>query len=165
MSSSERRAILVGLAALPLAACGFAPAYGPGGAAAGLLDRVTVDSPADKDAFDLVDRLEERLGRARDPDFHLSYRIETRTEGQAIAQDNRINRYQVIGSAAFTLHDAATDAVLTSGRASGFTAYSAFGTSVAASASEADARTRLMRILADGIVTQLIATAEEWNRP
>ena len=165
MSLSDRRAFLGASGAFALSACGFTPAYGPGGPASGLLDRVTVDAPADKDAFDLVERLEERLGRTNAAAFRLSYRIDTEVEGQAIAQDNRINRYQVLGSVAFTLHDAATGEALTSGRVSSFTAYSAFGTALAAAASEADARTRLMRILADKLVTQLIATSAEWNRP
>lgn len=165
MSSSDRRAILALLAALPLAlaACGFVPAYAPGGPAEGLLGGVTVDAPVDKDAFDLVARLEERLGRTRTPAFRLSYRIETETEAQAIAPDNTINRYLVTGSVQFALHDAATDAVRTTGKASSFTAYSAFGTSVATAASEADAHARLMAILADQIVTRLIATSGDWN--
>ncbi len=162
---SERRTFLALLVALPLAGCGFEPAYGPRGPAAGLLDRVTVDAPGDKDAFDLVERLEERLGRSQAPTYSLSYRIETTVEGQAFAQDNRINRYQILGDVAFTLHDAGSGTAMTSGKVSSFTAYSAFGTSVAAAASEADARTRLMRLLADQIVTRLIATSAEWNAP
>ena len=163
MSSSDRRAFLSLIACAPLAACGFEPAYAPGGPAAGLLGRVTVDAPEDKDGFDLVARLEDRLGRTRTPALRLSYRISTKTEGQAIAPDNTINRYQLLGSADFSLLDLQTDAVLTSGKVSSFTAYSAFGTSVATAASEADAHTRLMRILADQIVTRLIATSADWN--
>ena len=45
MSSSDRRIFLSLLAALPLAACGFTPAYGPSGPARGLLGRVRVDDP------------------------------------------------------------------------------------------------------------------------
>lgn len=163
MSSSDRRAFLTLLAAAPLAACGFEPAYAPGGPAAGMLGRITVDAPADRDAFDLVARLEDRLGRTRAPAFRLGYRIETQAKAQAIAPDNTINRYQLLGSVDFTLHDVATEAERTSGRVSSFTAYSAFGTAVATAASEADAHRRLMRILADQIVTRLIATSATWN--
>ncbi len=163
MSSSDRRAFLFVLAALPLTACGFTPAYAPGGPAEGLLGRVAVDAPEDKDGFDLVARLEERLGRTRVPDYRLSYDIETTTEGQLIGLDNRINRYQVIATVSYALHNAQNEAVLSSGEVSSFTAYSAFGTSVATAVSEADAHTRLMRILADQIVTRLIATSADWN--
>ena len=163
MSCSDRRAVLAILAAAPLAACGFEPAYAPGGPAAGLLGRVTVDPPDDRDAFDLVARLEDRLGRTQMPEFRLSHRITVRTEAQAIAPDAAINRYQVKGTVDFALHDLASQEVLTSGTVAYFTAYSAFGTSVATVAAEADAHRRLMRILADQIVTRLIATSGAWN--
>jgi LPS-assembly lipoprotein len=163
MSSSDRRAVLALLAALPMAACGFTPAYGPGGPAQGLIGQVRVDDPGDKNAFDLVERLEERLGRTQQPTLRLSYRISTREQGQAIAPDNSITRYQVFGTAAFTLRDAATGTVLTEGEVEGFTAYSAVGTRVESDASAADAKVRLMRILADRIVTRLIATSALWT--
>ncbi|MCB2117040.1 MAG: hypothetical protein KDE00_12270 [Rhodobacteraceae bacterium] len=163
MSSSDRRFVLGAFALLPLAACGFTPAYAPGGPAEGLLGQILVDAPEDKDSFDLVARLEERLGRSRSPAYRLSYRIETRTQGQAIQPDNTINRYQILGDVSFALHDAASDTVLTKGKVSSFTAYSAFGTAVATAASEADAHARLMTILADQIVTQLVAGSATWN--
>lgn len=163
MSSSDRRTFLALLAVSPVAACGFEPAYAPAGPAAGLLGRVSVDAPEDRDAFELVARLEDRLGRTRTPEFRLSYRITTKAEQQAISPDNTINRYQILGTVAFALHDVGTEAVLTSGEVFSFTAYSAFGTSVATAASEADARRRLMRILADQIVTRLIATSAAWK--
>lgn len=163
MSSSDRRTLLMLLAALPLAACGFAPAYGPGGAARSLLNRVRVDDPTDKDMFDLVARLEERLGRSRDPGYTLSYDINTREQGQAVAADNAITRYQLFGTVTYRLKDAAGGKVLTEGRADGFTAYSAVGTRVESEASRADARVRLMRILADHIVTQLVASSGRWS--
>ncbi|MCW3782070.1 LPS assembly lipoprotein LptE [Defluviimonas salinarum] len=165
MSWSERRHILALLAAAALVGCGFTPAYGPNGAAVELLDRVTVDAPSDKDGFDLVERLEERLGRTRSPEFQLGYGIDTRTVEQSVAPDNAINRYQVIGSASFTLRNAETNETVSSGRVTSFTSYSAFGTPVSTEAAEADARTRLMRILADQIVTQLIATSGNGKRP
>src|SRR5690606_41512339 len=79
------------------------------------------------------------------------------------APDNTINRYQLLGTVAFTLHDAGTDTALSSGEVASFTAYSAFGTSVATAASEADAHRRLMRLLADLIVMRLISTSAAWN--
>jgi LPS-assembly lipoprotein len=163
MSSSDRRAILSLLAALPLAACGFTPAFGPSGPADGLIGRVRVSDPKDKNGFDLVERLEERLGRTRQPALLLSYDISTREVGQAIAPDNSITRYQIFGNASFKLTDADTNALLSDGKVEGFTAYSAVGTRVESDASKADAKVRLMRILADRIVVQLVATSAVWN--
>ena len=164
MSWSDRRTFLTFLAALPLAACGFTPAYAPGGPAAGLLDRVLVDAPSDKNGFDLVERLEERLGRTRAPAYRLSYTIGTTTEGQGITTTNAVTRFRVNGTIDFALTDSATDAVLSRGTVSSFTSYSASGTPVSTVASEEDANKRLMRLLADQIVTRLIATSGQWNR-
>ncbi len=161
MWSCNRRAALLGLAAL--AGCGFAPAYGPGSPARGLLDRVEIDAPADKNAFDLVERLEERLGRAQAPVWRLSYAIDVQSVNRTVTPTNAITRYTLNGMADFTLRDLATDRVVTSGTVRTFTSYSASGTPVATLASEADANLRLMRLLADQIVTRLIATSGEWG--
>lgn len=157
MSSCNRRQILKSLAALPVAACGFAPAYGPGGGATALFGRVAFDPPGTKAAFDLVGRLEERLGRTADGDFRLSYRIETDETGLAITPEAAITRYNVTGSVAFTLTDNA-GATRAEGQVASFTSYSATGTTVSTASAREDAYLRLMRILADEIVTRLIAS-------
>lgn len=158
MSSSDRRTLILGLLALPLAGCGFTPAYAPGGPAAALQGAIRVDDPVDKAGFDLVERLEERLGRPQAPRYALAYRIETKPIGIAITPENAIRRYNLTGNVAFTLTDIATGAVVTQGRVGNFTSYSATGTTVSTLAAEEDAAYRLMRILADQMVTRLLAT-------
>ena len=71
----SRRFVL--LAPLALAACGFTPAYAPGGGADKLLGTIWVQDPGDKYGFDLVERLEERLGRPEDIRYDLAYTITT----------------------------------------------------------------------------------------
>ncbi len=161
---SDRRAVLGGLlGALALAACGFTPAYGPGSPAAGLLDRVLIDAPEDRSAFDLVERLEERLGRPSGAAYRLSYRIDVQSESRTITPTNATTRYNLNGKVHYTLRDLPSDRVLTEGDVTTFTSYSASGTPVATNASEIDARLRLMRLLADQIVTRLIATSGDWG--
>ena len=111
-----------------------------------------------------IARLEERLGRTRAPAYRLSYTIGTTTEGQGITTTNAVTRFRVNGTIDFALTDSATDAVLSRGTVSSFTSYSASGTPVSTVASEEDANKRLMRLLADQIVTRLIATSGQWNR-
>ncbi|MFN6979147.1 MAG: hypothetical protein ACK4OP_13545, partial [Gemmobacter sp.] len=62
---SDRRALLLGAAAL--AACGFAPAEVPGSTGAALRAAVLADAPASRDGFDFVAAFEDRLGRATNP--------------------------------------------------------------------------------------------------
>ena len=157
MSSYNRRFLI--LSPLALAACGFTPAYAPGGAATKLTGTVRAADPTDKNAFDFVERIEERIGR---PDVHrydLTYTIVTETVGVGITPDNQITRYDLKGAIDYTLTDTATGAEITRGRVQSFTAFAATGSTVAGLAAEEDAAFRLMRILADQIVARLIAEA------
>ena len=146
------------LLCLALAACGFEPVYGPGGTGTLLQNRVLVDPPIDREGFLLVRRLEERLGRAGDPAYRLSMVLSVREEARAIDPDGDLRRFQVIGSATYTLSDTQTGAVVRSDTVDNFVGYSATGTTVATVAAQRDARMRLMTILADEIVLQLQAS-------
>ena len=147
------------LAPLALAACGFTPAYGPGGSAGKLTETVWVQDPTDKNAFDLVERLEERLGRPEAIRYDLAYTITTESVGVGITPDNKITRYNLKGVVDYALTDRASGVQVTGGRVQSFTAYSATGSTVAQLAAEEDAGLRLMRILADQIVARLIAAS------
>ncbi len=158
MSSSDRRQVLFALAALPVvAACGFTPAFGPGGAAAGLTGRIDFDPPTDRNAYDLVEHLETRLGRGPGDGLGLTlgYRITLEEVGLAITPENATARYNVTGTVAYVLKD--REAALDAGEVTSFTSYSATSTAVATKAARRDAYLRLMRILGDQIVTRLIA--------
>jgi LPS-assembly lipoprotein len=118
---------------------------------------VRAADPDTKPAFDLVERIEERLGRPGDTRFDLAYTIVTETVGVGITADSRITRYNLKGVIDYRLTETATGAEVASGRVQSFTAYSATGSTVAGLAAEEDASTRLMRILADQIVARLMA--------
>ena len=160
MSLPDRRFVL--FAPLALLGCGFAPAYGPGGVAQGLEGRIRVADPNDTLGFDLVERLEERLGRPEAARFDLAYTIVTKAETLGITPEDAITRYHLTGYIDWTLTSRDTGQRATGGRVQGFTAYSATGSTVAGLAAQEDAAFRLMRMLADQIVTRLIATAGAW---
>lgn len=153
---------LVLMATLALAACGFTPAYGPDGGAAGLQGTIRVADPVDKNGFDLVERLEEQLGRPTAARFDLAYQISADPSGVGLTVDGEITRYNLVGAVDYTLTDPATKAVLTSGHVESFTSWSATGSTVAGLEAEDDAQERLMRILADQIVARLLASAGIW---
>lgn len=155
MSLPDRRAFL-GLALL--AGCGFTPAYGPGGAATPLTGAVRAADPTDKNAFDLVGRLEERLGRPQVARYALAYVITTKAIAVGITPDGTITRYNLSGAVEWSLTDAGGKR-LAGGTVDSFTSWSATGSTVAGAAAEDDANTRLMRILADQIVARLLAVA------
>jgi LPS-assembly lipoprotein len=148
------------LAALPLAACGLAPVYAPGGAATGLRGAVAAAEPRNPEAYDLVVRLEERLGRPTAPAFDLSYEISLREIDLAISQANAITRYNVEGEVSYSLTRRADEAVVSEGKLRSFTSYAASGTTVATDAARIDARRRLMRLLADQMVTHILGDVQ-----
>jgi LPS-assembly lipoprotein len=119
--------------------------------------RIATAEPADRLGFDLVMRLEERLGRAEAAVWRLDYQIATRAVGVGIAPDNAVTRFHLTGRVDWQLVRLATGAVELAATAQSFTAYSATGSPVAVLAAEESAATRLMRILADQIVTRLLA--------
>lgn len=157
MSSFDRRTFLI--LPLALAACGFTPVYGPGGAGAALRGRVRVQEPESPDSYLLVRTLEDRLGRpAGAPAYELRYILTTKSEGQAVTATNETTRYSLVGRVDYTLTALATGTIAASGQVDNFTGYSATGSTVETLAGERDASERLMTILADQIVTRLYAT-------
>jgi LPS-assembly lipoprotein len=156
---SKRLALLICAAAV--AGCGFAPAYGPSGAASKLQSQITVDAPSDRDQQLLVQELENRLGRAASGQYQLSYDLTYDQERMAVSADNTTTRFNIVGQADYALRDGYSQQVLTQGTVTGFTGYSTTSSTVATRASEQDARERLAVMLADRIVTRLIAASPE----
>ena len=161
------------LLVLLTAACGFTPVYGPGGAAEGLRGRILVDAPNDAEGFALVQRLEERLGRAEAPDYTLSASIRRGEDGLGVTRDQETTRFQVKGEVVFSLTRIADGTVAASGTVANFTGYSApvfgdargsvAGNAVTVKSAQEDARRRLMVILADDIVSRLLVAAPDWR--
>ena len=161
MSSSDRRTLLLSLAALPLAACGFEPVYAPGSTASTLVGRTSFDTPINEDTFDLVRQLERRLGRADSAQFALSVVPKVREESLAIVGSQSITRVNIIGTANYTLLDTGSGQVLLSGSVDTFTSYSASGNTASTVAARRDARNRLMISLADQTVAKIEASADK----
>ena len=160
MSLSDRRLFLTSL--LALGACGFTPVYGPGGAAQGLTGAIEVQAPTERDEYELVKRLEERLGRADNARFALDYRIETREEASGITAGAETTRKQVFGTVTFPLTETATGQVVQSGSVTSFVSSSQQGTTVSTASGAREAYARLMVALADLLTTRLISGAPDW---
>lgn len=141
-----------------LASCGFAPVYGtPGG---GALDgAVRVAEPDTEFGFAFVRRFEERLGRASAPRYDLAYAIAMTDTALAIDGSNRITRYNVEGRLDWTLVPVGGGDPVLRARETAFTAFSASGSTISSFESERDARRRLAIVLADKVVTRVLAEA------
>jgi len=162
MSLSDRRFVLGLLAALPLGACGFTPVYAPGGAGQVLRDRIRIEPPDTRLGFELVSRLEDRLGRAAAPTHVLTYDLRTATRNLAITGTDDITRVNITGALSFRVIEAGSDVQVQAGEVSTFTAYATTGSPVATAAARRDAEDRLMIALADQLVSRLLAQADRW---
>ena len=164
MSWSDRRGVLLALAALPLAAgCGFSPALGRGRSAAALRGRIRAQDPTDSAGFELVARLEERLGAPGPDAFELSYALSLREQTLARVRGIGESRGQVAGTLRYQIRKPGAAGVLQSGTLRNFAGYSRSSTPLANRAAQEDARRRLMRMLADDLVAELILTASNWT--
>jgi LPS-assembly lipoprotein len=138
----------------------FTPVYGTDGSANVLLNSVLVQEPKTRDSYLLTRQLEKRLGRAADPRFDLRVSVSTTLKGLGINSIGNINRYNLLGTAQFTLRDTQTGKIASSGKVNNFTSYSAAGSTISSQATREDAQERLMIILADRLIDHLIATAD-----
>lgn len=157
-SDLPRRALLLGALA-SLGACGFTPVFGPDGGGSALRATIRPIAPETEITFAFVRQFEERLGRAATPTWELAYTITTAEEALAIDGSNNITRFNIEGRIDWTLTPAGSNVVTLSGSDMTFTAYSATGSTVSTLESERDAERRLARILADRVVTRLLAEA------
>ncbi len=162
MSLFDRRTFLA--LTLALGACGFQPAYGPAGPAAGLRGSIEVDAPNTENGFHLVRRFEQRLGQPANARFGLAYDLTLSEDDLAITKAQDINRYNVLGRIDYALREMASGAVVHSGRVENFASYSATGSTVGTATAKSAAYERLMIMLADQITTRLIATAAGWQK-
>ena len=151
----RRRAVLAAM--LALAACGFTPVYGPGGAGTKLHGQVRVADPVTQDDYAFLRRMTERLGPDASSRYDLAYQLRIAVVPQAITPDEVTTRYSLNGTAAFRLTETATGRLVTEGEVSNFTSHSAVGSVVATVAAEQDARNRLAVMLADQVMTRLLA--------
>ena len=161
MSSFDRRTLLLSLTAL--AGCGFTPALAPGGSAEGLRGSILVDAPSDRQTFLLAQQLEQRLGKSNGASYRLAADLKVNSRAVGRDPDYNTTRRQLTGSLTYKLFAMGSDTQVASGKVSSFVGYGATGNTVVTQSAESGARDRLMVILADQLVTRLIATAPDWR--
>jgi len=162
MSFSRRLFLLCASAAL--AACGFTPAYGPSGGSNSLRGSILVSAPENRTEFVFVSHLEQRLGQPQAAPYELTYVIDIESEGLGVTPEQSTTRYNVLGRVDYIVQALALAEVAHPAQVETFPGYSATGSIIGAPSAEEDARERLMVALADQIVTELIATAPDWQR-
>lgn len=159
MWSSRRLFVLAGAAAL--SGCGFTPIYGTG--ASRLSGSISVAPISGLMGFEMRRRLTERLGHAEEGRFALTATITTAEQALAITPRAEITRYNLTGTARYSVRDNQNGVWATRGSVRAFSAYSANDEAFATRAAERDAQLRLAVALADQIATRLLAGAGDWQ--
>ena len=161
MSLFSRRWFLMGF--LTLAACGFEPIYGVDKPTNKVMGKIDIEVSNGRNAFELRDRLIERLGALEsDPNYLLKYRSSIKSKNLTISKDNDVTRYTLQGETNFDLVDLASKKVIYTNSISSNTVYSATAGTYPTAVAERDANVRLSRDMADKIVTLLLITAKDW---
>ncbi|MGY6635396.1 MAG: LPS assembly lipoprotein LptE [Alkalilacustris sp.] len=159
---SDRRRLILGLAALPLAGCGFTPALAPGTAAAGVRGRIRADDPGSDAGLAFVTRFEERMGPPAAVDWHLSWSLSISTERRGLVPGLGDSRGQMTGRLRWSLTPADGGAPVAGGQAERFVGYSRSASPLAIRSAAEDARRRVAELLAEAVAAELIATARDW---
>lgn len=163
MLLSDRRTFLIGLAATSLAGCGFEPVYKQGGAARDLFGEIEFELIETREGFEMLERLEGRLGAGdASSRFLLAINLETTEEGLAISSENAITRFNVLGTATISVRERLSDEVVFSDALKAITAYSATSSTASTASARRDAYRRLAHALADRIITRVAATSQSW---
>ena len=161
MSLFSRKWLLIGF--LLLTACGFEPIYGVDKPANKIMGKIDVEVSNGRNAFELRDRLIERLGVLEsDPTYLLKYRSSIQSKNLTISKDNDVTRYTLQGETNFDLVDLTSKKVIYTNTIVSNTAYSATAGTYPTAIAERDANVRLSRDMADKIVTLLLITAKDW---
>lgn len=157
---SDRRGFLLG--ALALSGCGFAPAYGPGGAARRLQGNIRVDAPETRQTYLVTQRIEERLGAGGTAaPYTLGVSTSVSESSQGSRADGATTRLRMVGTLRYSLRRAGEKTAFETGTVRNFTGYSATGSTAATLAAQRDARERLMVILADQVIDRLVLAAAD----
>ena len=161
MSLFSRRWLLIGF--LLLTACGYEPIYGVDKPANKIMGKIDVEVSNGRNAFELRDRLIERLGVLKnDPTYLLKYTFSIKSKNLTISKDNDVTRYTLQGETNFELVDLTSKKVIYTNTIVSNTAYSATAGTYPTAVAERDANVRLSRDMADKIVTLLLITAKDW---
>jgi len=161
MSLFNSKWLLVGV--LPLMSCGFEPIYGTNKPANLIMGKIDVEVSNGRNAFELRDRLIDRLGSLEgNPIYLLTYTSNIESQNLTISKDNDVTRYTLQGETNFDLVEVVSKKVIYTNTIVSNTAYSATAGTYPTAIAQRDANVRLSRDMADKIVTLLLITAEDW---
>ena len=140
-----------------IAGCSFEPAWIARNNKAKIFSKkIELNEPKTSNEFRLNRYLVSRFGDARDAEFFLKYELFTETKRTALSFDGKAYRIRIQGEVKFSLIHNSKNIVLFSKSVNDSVGYSDAILAVTDQASERDAYARLMVLLGDKIVDELL---------
>jgi len=137
--------------------CSFEPAWVAGDNKAKILwQKVDLKEPKTSNEFRLNRYLISRIGDAEDAEFFLKYELFTETKRTALSFDGKAYRIRIHGEVKFSLIQNGENTILVSSSVKDSLGYSDAILAVTDQASERDAYARLMILLGDRIIDELL---------
>ena len=146
-------------ALLLLNACGFEPAYISSNTGESITNTFDLMAPTDRGTYQFYHNLKGQISDNPEGRYALSYSISQNTTNAAIDADGKSHRSLLKGALDYKITRKTTGKTVTKNTIFGFTSYSALASSVASDASGRDATKRLMKILSDNLVHDLMLAA------
>ena len=142
-----------------VAACSFEPAWMAKDQKAKILwQNIDLKEPKTSNEFHLNRHLASRLGKAEDSELFLKYELFTETKRAALSFDGKANRIRIHGEVKFSVVQNGDNIILISSIVKDSVGYSDAILAVTDQASERDAYARLMVLLGDRIVDELLSS-------
>lgn len=160
MSSSDRRAVLAGLAgALALTSGCFRPMLAESSAASALHGRIALPTIDGRFQYHLGQSLEDRLGTPRDPLYRLEVRTRLTEDNLAITPDDAITRKSLTAEARFRLLPVGSGEPVMTDRVISQSGYNSTGSLFATRVAAQDTEKRLAQDLGERIARRILADA------
>ena len=153
----KKKYILSLLFSIFISSCSFEPAWIAGNNKSKILwQKVDLIKPKTSNEFRLNRYLVSRVGDAKDVKFLLKYELFTDTKRTALSFDGKAYRIRIQGEVKFSLIHNSKNIILVSSSVKDSLGYSDAILAVTDQASERDAYARLMVLLGDKIVDELL---------
>ena len=146
-------------ALLLLGACGFEPVYAQSTSTNSVRNNFDLLAPTDRGTYQFYHNLKGQISDNPQAQYALSYTISQSATNAATDADGKSHRGVLKGSLAYRITGKINGETVKTGNVKGFTSYSALASSVASDAAGRDATIRLMKILSDNLVDELMMVA------
>ena len=146
-------------ALLLLGACRFEPVYAPSASTNSVRNNFDLSAPTDRGTYQFYHNLKGKISDNPQAKYALAYTIFQSATNAATDADGKSHRGALMGSLAYRITRKINGQTVKTGNVKGFTSYSALASSVASDAAGRVSTKRLMKILSDHLVDELMMVA------